>query len=704
MLIRIPRIDPDAGWTAQGTDTAAKLVSGLHLVKTAGRSTAFGSNPADATTFLIDDGGGTPTIGNQGYYEFFTTPPGSNDREVLIGSTIEETLENLSLKIAEFDSTKFRSFIEEVSQLNMADTSGFQVGEVVEGQTSFARGIITYIETNTFIRVIGTIGAFTTETVLGLDSGETEAVTSVSIEEEIVVQNTFVGNGNDVIITGTHGFTVDSSRQLGRDGIPSRITDDTFDVIYDHTDPGTSVENLDIAAGTPTITDASTVSDLVTNLNSQVVSGKIQFVAISSAIGARIKIDHQATDGPHDTLTIANYVGTNGLFENGQFAKPFIIGQPDSDREGTDNTVRLYHPADPAFFRNLNRPLVDLADNDFNLRADLIGLLEGYHLTQPDDPNLGKNLTSIDPRLNFKAPAGYTFNTDVRFRGNIIIEGGNTIEQNTINLIISDKEITLNSGETGAGVGGDGESGLIIDRGTLQDRRFYWSESAASWVIDESTVVQGDTLTIGNGGSTDITILFDGDSGTDAFIRYDNSEDSITSNKIIETSKTLIETEQVSIGDGVNTFGTINIGDAGITNLADALTAASALLTSGGKIFIKRGSYSLDTGTNGWSIDRNKLTIVGEGSATIIEYAGTAKGFQVGTFTDTRFYDFTIQHNNASNQVNSLIHLEDTSNRTMIKNVVFLEVGAGDGTDVRFPLSNTAIAIGCISETTNSNL
>ena len=82
------------------------------------------------------------------------------------------------------------------------------------------------------------------------------------------------------------------------------------------------------------------------------------------------------------------------------------------------------------------------------------------------------------PRLN--NGSNVTLDTD-----NVIITGnlqvlGNVTEFITNNTSITDRIITLNYGETGAGVTGN-ISGIEIDRGSLANVDLRWNESVLSW-------------------------------------------------------------------------------------------------------------------------------------------------------------------------------------------------------------------------------
>ena len=59
---------------------------------------------------------------------------------------------------------------------------------------------------------------------------------------------------------------------------------------------------------------------------------------------------------------------------------------------------------------------------------------------------------------------------------------GNVVQVDTVNLEVKDKVITLNDGEPGPGVSGDGLSGVEVDRGTGQDKaNLVFDESDDQW-------------------------------------------------------------------------------------------------------------------------------------------------------------------------------------------------------------------------------
>lgn len=77
----------------------------------------------------------------------------------------------------------------------------------------------------------------------------------------------------------------------------------------------------------------------------------------------------------------------------------------------------------------------------------------------------------------------YTIDTsEVIILGNLTVQGTQAAIEST-DTVVSDKTITLNAGEVGAGVGpaGAGTSGIEIDRGSLANVSLRWNESLDLW-------------------------------------------------------------------------------------------------------------------------------------------------------------------------------------------------------------------------------
>ena len=72
-----------------------------------------------------------------------------------------------------------------------------------------------------------------------------------------------------------------------------------------------------------------------------------------------------------------------------------------------------------------------------------------------------------------------TFSDDMIINGDLNVNGTTTTVDSD-NLVITDNIITVNAGETGAGVT-LGTSGILVDRGTAGDTQWVWDETSDMW-------------------------------------------------------------------------------------------------------------------------------------------------------------------------------------------------------------------------------
>ena len=92
-----------------------------------------------------------------------------------------------------------------------------------------------------------------------------------------------------------------------------------------------------------------------------------------------------------------------------------------------------------------------------------------------------------DVNGNVDATAGTSNFNNVVVAGNLTITG-TTTNVETTNTNITDNVITLNKGETGAGVT-LGTSGIEIERGTQPNKTFVWNETTDKWTLGAETLV-----------------------------------------------------------------------------------------------------------------------------------------------------------------------------------------------------------------------
>jgi hypothetical protein len=78
--------------------------------------------------------------------------------------------------------------------------------------------------------------------------------------------------------------------------------------------------------------------------------------------------------------------------------------------------------------------------------------------------------------------ANITLSTNTVFvQGNLVV-GGNATAVTKTDLNITDNTITVNSGETGAGVTLN-TAGLAVDRGSLANVAILWNETLGAWTL-----------------------------------------------------------------------------------------------------------------------------------------------------------------------------------------------------------------------------
>jgi hypothetical protein len=159
-------------------------------------------------------------------------------------------------------------------------------------------------------------------------------------------------------------------------------------------------------------------------------------------------------------------------------------------------------------------------NGDYNIKTK-----EGGRITLDTGPNVGS----------------------VRVTGDLLVEGA-TVYVQAANLDVEDNIITLNKGETGAGVTLE-YSGIEIDRGTSDPTSLLWNENINAWqivtgpsgsygfvdsrlklkeILTNSTTDSGDLLLIGTG--TGVVKVF----GTDNYEVQVTHDDDIPNKKYVD--------------------------------------------------------------------------------------------------------------------------------------------------------------------------
>lgn len=433
--------------------------------------------------------------------------------------------------------------------------------------------------------------------------------------------------------------------------------------------------------------DADDATTIATDITTQFIAALVAATAGSTGVPGRVYIETTNT-GPTRTLEIGT--SPSGFFNVGEYAVGSTTSHPASDTAGNDLTIRMFHPADPVFFRNDNRPILELADNDKRIYADFVALKEGYNI------NDGSTYSGGSTQTTFNAPNGYTFTGPVTFQGDIYLTGADVITQNVSILQVADRTITVNAGETQSGVdnGSGVPAGIYVDRGLWSDTNFLWYEKPAGGTADsDPNSLWTDTSSPYAGGFWQIDGPIIGTAGGGKVLLVGKPSDGGATSKV----GTVVEFEQITIGDGTSTFGTFNASSG---NISTALTNAIAFLASGGKIFIKRGTYTLNSTV---TVNTSNITIEGEGASTNIQVDAASNRLVINTASNVLLHKLRFTSTTATT-TNPMVELNSTNAaRCMVEKVWFIGSGNPD-VDITYDEFDGHIVANCISTTATTNL
>jgi hypothetical protein len=140
---------------------------------------------------------------------------------------------------------------------------------------------------------------------------------------------------------------------------------------------------------------------------------------------------------------------------------------------------------------------------------------------------------------------------DVTIAGNLTVQG-TTTSVNSTNLEIEDNVITVNKGETGAGVSAV-TAGIEVDRGTAPDgfARLVWDEITSQWRVGTNALMLGIArkYAVTLGASSDTHVITHGLGTTDVFIAvYDGSN-------LVYCDVTITDANNVTLNFGTNVSG-----------------------------------------------------------------------------------------------------------------------------------------------------
>lgn len=148
---------------------------------------------------------------------------------------------------------------------------------------------------------------------------------------------------------------------------------------------------------------------------------------------------------------------------------------------------------------------------------------------------------------------------------NTVVDGNLTILGTTTSVesqdtLITDRFITLNAGELGAGVtlGSPASAGIEIDRGSLPNTSLRWNESTTQWELTNDGVTYGPIATSAislGGGSGDVQFNDGSTLGGESSFNYDKTTNTLVLNDL-QFSGSTIETIVTNANLTLDTNGT----------------------------------------------------------------------------------------------------------------------------------------------------
>jgi hypothetical protein len=264
-----------------------------------------------------------------------------------------------------------------------------------------------------------------------------------------------------------------------------------------------------------------TSSEIVGDVNNQIV---ITVNLESNTITALLVSSDQFT-GPIDNNTIINAQSNYDVIIGEENTRSTIIvnGQANGFEFESGTGIAEYSASTDLIIRAGNR--IRFADTPVRF-SQLTDTEAGYIVAQNGDVIYNTTQNRLQIRQNgawidlhkgqfdgnvVTATGESNFN-DVVITGDLTVQGTTTSVETT-NTTITDNIITLNNGESGAGVT-SGSSGIEIDRGSSADVSFVFDETGDKWTTG-STPLETTDISSSSGGSINDFASIQGDSTGD---------------------------------------------------------------------------------------------------------------------------------------------------------------------------------------------
>lgn len=249
-------------------------------------------------------------------------------------------------------------------------------------------------------------------------------------------------------------------------------------------------------------------------------------------------------------------------------------------------------------------------------------------------------LDNLDSTAFLRSNTNDTFDGDLTITGQLILQG--SIDQyNVTDLDVTDKTITVNSGNTQSLSDG---AGLIVDRGTAADASITWDETDERFEFSHPVYVSGQSLFVGTStANNEYAAQFQNSAGTTILRARNDGRVLIPSGYLYaQHSEGIYSTGSIKARGGITNDGgnnlSISSGGTDITfnskNFTSVGTISSGAITSSGTIHTTSGNFrngNYSAGGYETNLGANALTFKRDGTS-YIDQAGTGNlAFRFGS-------------------------------------------------------------------------
>ena len=308
-------------------------------------------------------------------------------------------------------------------------------------------------------------------------------------------------DGNSLTSTNTNGdisITPNGAGNIILDGVNWPTADGGADQFL-KTDGSGNLSWSAVPSGSFTITDGTT-NDVFntgetltftggTGISTSVTNNQITFSntgVTSFTSGTGLSVNTSATGAVSVTNTgVTSFTSGTGLSANTNATGGVSV--TNTDRGSAQNIFKTVAVAGQTSVTAASNSatLTVVAGTNVSITTNNTTKAVTINATNTDENVLVPQLIERLGEINSNTTIGNGTDVDITFSGDVIVTGdltvsGTTTTVNTTELLVEDNLITLNSGETAAGVTA-GTAGIEIERGTLTNTVIRWNESTDRW-------------------------------------------------------------------------------------------------------------------------------------------------------------------------------------------------------------------------------